>query len=84
MRDAESGSIIGEKFVVPHKCLVEIVVPHDCLIRDLPDRVDALDVGRRVEALVYGSWRSGEDGPTSCTQGAAVTQGVYHGVVAIG
>jgi len=69
--DAESGSVIREHIVIPHQRVIEIVGPQDCLIRNLPGCIDVLDLGRRVESLVCDSLRSGKDGVTSCTQGAA-------------
>lgn len=72
MYDAETCSIIREQVIVPHQRVVEIVGPHNRLIRDLPRCVDVVNVGGRVEALVYGSLRGGKDGAASGTQDAAV------------
>lgn len=83
MYDAESGSILGEESVIPHKRLEEAVVPHGRLIRDLPNGVNVFNLSRCVEPLVLGPWRGGKHRSTSRTQDAAVGQGVYHRVVAV-
>jgi len=74
VNDAESGSVVGEKVVIPHQRLVGVITPHGRLIRDLPGRVDALDIARRVETLIDSSWRRGKDGSAPTAQGTAVGQ----------